>query len=997
VRSQAVEEFRVYELSGRLEDLEQAISRIEEAASMVPSDHWCRVEFLHHEVQYRKHLYRVSPSANTLDAVINVYSGCINSLPDWHPVYTLGGAPLRSELAEFVLQKYRRTRQPKLLQQVKALLEDAISISEDTIIDVYPELQGNVLHHRSIMLLDRYHLEDPNSEASQINLQLSVEAANLAILVDVRNPTDRSKHLQQFAETLLHRFQVLGDPDDIDCAIIVAEEAVRTMRNNDAHWIGCNEILARTLEKRFQIGGIENDFSKALNRRQKAIERCERVDAPAVDIAMAYGSYGGQLLTKHDISGSLHDLDDAMAKTVKACKIDPESASPMRSSWWLTLVNILHKYYVHTEDQDHLNMAIVVALDIWNSSVEATTDDCVLPDTFSRLLSARYRYNQDPGDLYAAFELSKIAVSLGGESHMLGIINNAAITSAKLAEVTKDQAAIFATILYSDRALKLIQSRPNSVHYTGMMMNQSMSMVKVLDATHEEETSMETTLQPQLISAAVDCANVAIQTCPRESPLRPVVLEHGANLYLRQYGMDGWARAASFLEEALILPQLLPSEGIRICRRLAGWYRKREDFEKLSEVLKRAIHLMPLLSLKATERTFQERRVSAISSVAQVAFAAALASKKDLVEALELLELGRGVVLGYQIDARSEDALLREQCPEKFERFSKLRQAINHSLNHSKSFGNYDDARKALGNLNEVVAEIRSIPGFDRFLLGPSKEQMMKLAKDGPIVVLNCTSIRSDAVIITMHGINLLNLKDLDYVVLLKCMKLMEKVRSSTDPSLIQENNKRFEKLLLWFWQKIADPVWSELEQNHLHHYSFAGLPRIWWVCVGELSLAPIHAAGSFKKGGKNMPSKAISSYIPTIKSLQFVREKQILDVPDVVKVLGASMVETPGEDNLPSAKREIEAVSELIRGRAKHNTEVDIIPQPKADTVYGKLSEDYSIVHFACHGFTKTSTSADSQSALVFVREDTWLEKHLSKDMDITYSCEECAKVVLS
>ena len=60
-----------------------------------------------------------------------------------------------------------------------------------------------------------------------------------------------------------------------------------------------------------------------------------------------------------------------------------------------------------------------------------------------------------------------------------------------------------------------------------------------------------------------------------------------------------------------------------------------------------------------------------------------------------------------------------------------------------------------------MVIEIRKKPGFEDFLLAPSKTKMQNAAKSGPIIVVNISKYRCDAIIIKRDDIQALALPDL--------------------------------------------------------------------------------------------------------------------------------------------------------------------------------------------------------------------------------------------
>ena len=57
--------------------------------------------------------------------------------------------------------------------------------------------------------------------------------------------------------------------------------------------------------------------------------------------------------------------------------------------------------------------------------------------------------------------------------------------------------------------------------------------------------------------------------------------------------------------------------------------------------------------------------------------------------------------------------------------------------------------RYTLKKLNELQNQIRQCPGFERFLLPLTDEEILGLAQDGPLVCFNVSDISSEAFLVT--------------------------------------------------------------------------------------------------------------------------------------------------------------------------------------------------------------------------------------------------------
>lgn len=74
-------------------------------------------------------------------------------------------------------------------------------------------------------------------------------------------------------------------------------------------------------------------------------------------------------------------------------------------------------------------------------------------------------------------------------------------------------------------------------------------------------------------------------------------------------------------------------------------------------------------------------------------------------------------------------------------------------------------------------------------------------------------------------------------------------------------------------------------------------MPRVWWIGVGSLTMAPDHTPGSTR----NTLSRVISSYTPTIKTLSYARQKKpTLHGPPAPRILLVTMPTAPDTSSTP-------------------------------------------------------------------------------------------------
>ena len=256
---------------------------------------------------------------------------------------------------------------------------------------------------------------------------------------------------------------------------------------------------------------------------------------------------------------------------------------------------------------------------------------------------------------------------------------------------------------------------------------------------------------------------------------------------------------------------------------------------------------------------------------------------------------------------------------------------------------------EAASELDEILLQIRQKSGFENFLRAESEEYFLSAAQEGPIVVLNVTLLRSDAILLTKAQVTSIALPNLSYA---SMIKYLGKGGNTTD------DNEAKREMLEWLWKAAVQPVLRELG-----YFPMAAdpLPRIWWIGLGLMAQAPIHAAAKFTKGAVKVKMTTLQyclpSYTSTIRALLYSRSRQ--HQQQDTSMLIVTMPTTPGESSLRATEE-----SDRIKHSLRAFSRVETLQKPTAECVLQALSS-YSNAHFACHGISSINP-ADSHLLLV-------------------------------
>jgi len=234
--------------------------------------------------------------------------------------------------------------------------------------------------------------------------------------------------------------------------------------------------------------------------------------------------------------------------------------------------------------------------------------------------------------------------------------------------------------------------------------------------------------------------------------------------------------------------------------------------------------------------------------LAATACSLALQSEKSAEVALEILEQGRGVILGLLIDDRSDTSELNKAYPQLFADYERLCIELNKPVedlanSHLREIAS-ERRTDAISNLEKCIQHIQQLPGFEDFQKSLTAKQMQNCSTKGSIVVVNITNLRSDAIIITTHGFQVFSFSAL-------CARQandwIDQDLSTPSQSDRGRKNKAYLQFLSWLWRECVKPVLDEL-----HCYvqpSEDDMPRVCWIGTGLATSFPFHSAGDSSSG----------------------------------------------------------------------------------------------------------------------------------------------------
>ncbi|MDX2528101.1 CHAT domain-containing protein [Streptomyces europaeiscabiei] len=444
---------------------------------------------------------------------------------------------------------------------------------------------------------------------------------------------------------------------------------------------------------------------------------------------------------------------------------------------------------------------------------------------------------------------------------------------------------------------------------------------------------------------------------------------------------------------------LPPRARFEMARTALGEAVERRDWALATDAAEAALESLPLVVSQALHRDDRQavlrtallgrrypapagpRRASDLpdrlagTSLARTACAVALAAGRT-EQAAALLEQGRAVLMAQDLQARSDVSDLDAVHPQEAREFTALARRLRETESDTDAetagapTGPGDAARireqhEVAEEWQRLLARIRGLDGFEHFLLPPSAEQMRREAKEGPIVLINIDLLRSDALVVTAKGIELVRLDATEGRLAHTARRFLTAVSVGAGESRAQRKEAAATVFdtLEWLWDTIAEPV---LEAAGLTRPIPDGtprdaIPRLWWSASGPLAHLPLHAAGHHRAAalgdGRSVLDRVASSYTPSIRALRHARQARAAGGGAGPFLAVRRPTGAGGRDGASVA--EVAAMARTLGGlRTVQGDEATV------GRVLAELSSA-ATVHFACHGFSDAEDPSRSHLEL--------------------------------
>lgn len=630
-----------------------------------------------------------------------------------------------------------------------------------------------------------------------------------------------SRALVTRAQILALRIGRTRDPD--------ALEELRLLNFTAAATDGAGILsdLIPSLYQAFLPVGDRNFSDAAIAAARGALETVSQ-DHPAY--AGLLTNLANCLYLRFDRTGELGDIEEAIEAVQRAIAAEPGEAQHYLVFAMLTLGR-----HEHTGGRADLDAAVTAGRRALELSALRPGGNAGAMNNLANALRRRFQVAGDISDLEAAVALANEVVSISRDPMILHNIR--LIRSARFGG-TGDAADANAAIAAAEEALDATQagqvSRPLLLSGLGAAYDQRYRLAR----------------DPEDLEKAIRYGGEAIAVMPNDDVDRArLLVNYGFALTERGNTADLIVGRDAF-REAAQTAQARIWVRVDAARAWGHSAAQAEDWADAVRGYSEAVSLLPRFASPSLGRDDQENNLALISGLASSAAAAAL-NDDDPEKAVLLLEQARGVLFAQALEGHDDLADLETEHPDLAAELRELQKRLDPAHTGATTWEASQHRRQDAARWDELLANTRQLPGQRYFLRPPSIWELTDEASGGPLVYVNVSGSRSDALIVRPNGVTVVPLAP----------ALIDELHERSGPYIDALNsmasevgaflaaNQEVMRMLNFLWDTVVEPVLSELG---FARATGPDLPRLWWLPAGWLSILPFHAAGYHDGSGRS-------------------------------------------------------------------------------------------------------------------------------------------------
>ncbi|KAM0371416.1 hypothetical protein ACHAPY_010136 [Fusarium culmorum] len=849
------------------------------------------------------------------------------------PVDAAGRAQCLSTLSQLLEEQYCVRLGHMDPTEALQLARDALAAEPEDGLD-----REKYLHRLGCLLMDTFHFTRARSDIEE-----SVKLLRQATAEIYEDDTGWFSRSLDLAFALESRSAATGSLEDLGESIVISKKVLEMSPDDHERHLNRSLHLASRLKERHLRTGAQSDFDEAIQVVEASLASALEDDP---DRGRAFHILGNAMGERFWMMGSTDDLDESIRLAQKAVQVTPETYYEL-PLFLMSLGSGLSDRYDRTGRLADLEESIR----IWERALDQTPETALswiaIVHNLTGSYTNRFARLERVSDLEKSIQLGQMTVEKCGKGNA-----NQHKYLAGLALSLKYRFIHYQSIKDIDTAIdlekKTLEITPTDhVDYSSHLTALATSMSERWMQTKDEQD----------LEDAIGFERRALDAMGARHRQRAASLfKLGLHLLKREAVTgkedDTW-EAAQLFEEAITQTQSSVKNRIEAARRLTYIYMSQDDWQRAYDAAVAAIDMIPQLLLRSLGNDDKQELLKKLGGTSSDAAALALNLGKGPMVALDMLERGRGLLAASIDDLHTDVDALRKEFPDMADTFVSLRNQLGRDdMPQQESNPRWNQAsnkrHEAGEKFDKLIAEIRQQPGFEDFLLPPTEASIKQAAKSGPIIVVNTSMLRCDAIIIETHQIRAVPLLGFSR-------------REMTKHS--REGTIRSSLALEWLCNCIAKPVLDALGFIKTPETEW---PHVWWVMTGLLSKFPIHAAGEHSHGSANtVLDRVISSYQTSVQSIIRGR-KRPFEARPLQQALLVGMEATPGSSFLPNAAKEVAAVRQVCESMS-----IKVVqPEPVKAAITSHLLQS-EIFHYAGHAYTDGHDPAESYLCLEASKAD--------------------------
>ncbi len=799
--------------------------------------------------------------------------------------------------------RYQKKRDGADTESAIKRLQEALNLTPEDHADLADRLQALGMRYG-----DRYRVTGAIEDLDTAIQRLHEAAGKTVDLLQ------RAYQLEDLAYLYKSRFERTGAMASLDRSISFFKEILETVSDSNPAYPYWLYSLAVAYERKSTKTGAMGYLEQSIQLGQESLSKTPEDDPERVIRLMSLASgYEFRFLRIEaiaDLSQAIQLREDALKKTAE----NDTSWHGLRSE---NIMSLIYSYEIQfgrtqsTTDSDRLSQLIKEVLD---EKPDGPPDRASRLENYNRCMKIKAILDGDQSirihepleetlenPIHQAYQLRGLA-----EAYMVKFSETGATTDFEK------------SVKFSQQALEKIPED----HQERAFHLRTLADICVLDKSRKLASS----------DAAIQLYKQALDKTQEDDTQQSFLLLSLAMTHMGQFIKAGapidLEQATQIFHRLLNFSPCLVRNRILAGKCLVELYARINDWSQAYEVASQTLSLIPLFTPRFLQTSDMQHLLVEILHLGSDAAAISLMIGKEPFEAIRLLELGRGIIAGTHYDMYTDIPDLRQQYPQIAKEYIDLRDQLNTSKSTECSSQRYNISQE----LEQKIQAIRRIAGFDQFLSTQSKSELKSIAEMGPIVLINVSDYRCDALIIDKREFRSL---------LLPCLNVVD-IRARAAALGSSELNTQ---LLEWLWDTIAGPV---LEALGFTERPSGRWPRLWWIPTGPLVKFPIHAAGYHAHGFDTVLDRVISSYCISSKALSQSRhgkpQTKFTTEPEEAVLVG--MKRTPGYSHLPLVLQEIDKLDDICKSMGLKVAR----PQTCVNEVLSAVN-NCKIFHFAGHG----------------------------------------------